>query len=66
MWECKTKPTKPVASHLEANGTRSNVWISESEHFECVPKILNIQNLNALKSKLACVRISALSEIQMF
>ena len=67
----KTKPKKPVASHLEANGTCSNIRISnpnmlKSDHFECVPKIPNVRNPNVLKSELAFVRISALSEIRTF
>ena len=44
---------KPVASHLEANGTHSNVQISDtvwnlnmlkSKRFVCVPKIPNVWN----------------------
>ena len=55
MWECQNKTKKTVASHLEANGTRSNIQISDtlkSEHAEirtCVcPKSPKSENLNWL------------------
>ena len=62
----KTKPKKPVASQWYTFNLSDLRHCLKSERFVCVPKILNVRNLNALKSDLACIQILALSEISTF
>ena len=61
------KPFRSQWYALERSNFRHwNPNMLKSERFVCVPKIPNVQNLNVLKSELAFVQISALSEIRTF
>ena len=63
MWDCQNKPKKHVASHLEANGTCLNTLKSENFVF---PKNPECPKSKPAEIRTGCIRILALSEIQMF
>ena len=65
MWECQNKTKKPVASHSEANGTCSNVRISDtlkSEHAEIRTICVCPKNPECSKSERAEIQTGLRSD----